>query len=93
MPHCFTGAEIDKYVLYPQLLLVLTSYIRRELVRLERVSDTTILGGTGQGMRESVFGPEPGSDLAVATANLKEAFKFGNVKDAARKIGAELRGF
>lgn len=44
-------------------------------------------------MRESVFGPEPGSDLAAATANLKEAFEFGNVKDAARKIGAELGGF
>jgi cytochrome b pre-mRNA-processing protein 3 len=80
-------------VLYPQLLLLLTSYIRRELVRLERVSDTTILGGTGQGMRESVFGPEPGTDLVAATADLREAFKFGNVKDVAQKIGAKLGSF
>ena len=62
-------------------------------MRLEHVNDTTILGGKGQGMHESVFGPEPGTDLAAATADLKEAFKFGSVKDAARKIGAGLEGF
>ena len=78
--------------MYPQLLLVLTSYVRRELVRLERVSDATILGGKGQGMRESVFGPDPGTDLAAATADLRQAFKFGNVKDAARRVGAEIEG-
>ncbi|KAF8579279.1 hypothetical protein K439DRAFT_1394760 [Ramaria rubella] len=88
----FEGPAIDKYVMYPQLMLILTSYIRRELVRIERVSDITILGGVGKGMRESVFGPEPGTDFKAAMSDLKEAFKFGNVKDAARKIGAEISG-
>ncbi|KAF8516228.1 ubiquinol-cytochrome C chaperone-domain-containing protein [Gautieria morchelliformis] len=88
----FEGSAIDRYVMYPELLLVLTSYLRRELVRLEQVSDTTILGGKGRGMRESVFGPDPGTDLAAATIDLREAFKFGSVKDAARKVGVELKG-
>jgi cytochrome b pre-mRNA-processing protein 3 len=86
------GSAIDRYVMYPELLLVLTSYLRRELVRLEQVSDTTILGGKGRGMRESVFGPDPGTDLAAATIDLREAFRFGSVKDAARKVGVELKG-
>ena len=86
------GPAINKYVMYPQLLLVLTSYLRRELVRLEHITDTTILGGKGVGMRESVFGPEPGTDMAAVPVGLKDSFKFGSVKDAARKISAELEG-
>lgn len=70
-------------------MLVLTAYLRRELVRLEQMSDAVILGGEGRGMRESVFGrgDGPGAD------DLTEVLRFGRVKDVAKKIGVEVGGF
>jgi len=85
----FEGAEIDNYVLYPELMLIMTAYIRRQLVRLSFISDTTILGGLGRGTRESVLGPEPGTgiDVTEAQMNLAETFKFGSVRETAKKLG------
>ncbi|KAF8506191.1 ubiquinol-cytochrome C chaperone-domain-containing protein [Hysterangium stoloniferum] len=87
----FEGPEIDKYIVYPQLMLSLTSYVRRELVRLEGISDITILGGRGQGMRDVMYGPSEDIE-GEANLNLKEVWKFGSVKVAAKKVGLEWLG-
>ncbi|XP_006455853.1 hypothetical protein AGABI2DRAFT_187987 [Agaricus bisporus var. bisporus H97] len=52
--HDFPPSEIDKYVQYPELMFDIVSYIRRELVRLEKVSDHDIMSGDWQKLR---FGP------------------------------------
>nr|VWP02174.1 Hsp70 [Ganoderma boninense] len=42
--HDFSPAEADKYVRYPELMATLVEYVRRELVRLESLSDEQIIG-------------------------------------------------
>lgn len=49
----FSGNDLDYYVRYPELMLTLTNYVRRELVRLDGISDKSILNGEGVGK----FGP------------------------------------
>jgi cytochrome b pre-mRNA-processing protein 3 len=39
----FEGADIDKYVQYPELMWTLVSYIRREVARLEAIPDEAII--------------------------------------------------
>ncbi|KAJ7232787.1 hypothetical protein B0H12DRAFT_1028863 [Mycena haematopus] len=51
--HDFPPAEADKYVAYPELMLDIVQYIRRELVRLEALSDEEILD---KGWKEMRFG-------------------------------------
>ena len=43
--HDFPPGEADKYVAYPEVMVDVVAYIRKELVRLERVSDEEIIGG------------------------------------------------
>ncbi|KAF5353495.1 hypothetical protein D9756_008123 [Leucocoprinus leucothites] len=43
--HDFPPSEVDKYVTYPELMLDLVRYVRRELARLEKVSDHDIMAG------------------------------------------------
>ncbi len=45
--HDFSGDEVDYYVQYPELMLTLTQYVRRELVRLDGISDQAIIDGEG----------------------------------------------
>lgn len=45
----FVGEETDLYVKYPELMYTLVRYIRRELVRLDGISDKQILSGKGVG--------------------------------------------
>lgn len=45
----FSGSDVDYYVQYPELMLILTNYVRRELVRLDGISDQAILNGEGVG--------------------------------------------
>ena len=51
--HDFTGADIDEYVRYPEVMARLVAYIRRELVRLDGIDDEAIIRGEGLGK----FGP------------------------------------
>ncbi len=37
--HDFLPQEVDKYLKYPELTLELVEYMRRELARLEKISD------------------------------------------------------
>lgn len=43
--HDYPPEEADKYVKYPELMLDVVTYIRRELVRLESLSDEAIMDG------------------------------------------------
>ncbi|KAF5380045.1 hypothetical protein D9615_006153 [Tricholomella constricta] len=43
--HDFSPEEADLYLEYPQLMLDMVAYVRRELVRLERLSDEEIMKG------------------------------------------------
>lgn len=43
--HDFSPAEVDRYLAYPQTMERVVTYVRRELKRLERVSDEAILVG------------------------------------------------
>lgn len=52
--HDFPPSEADKYVAYPELMLDIVHYIRRELVRLEALSDEEVLD---KGWRDMRFGP------------------------------------
>src|SRR5882762_6008384 len=42
--HDFGPDEADQYVRYPETMVTLITYMRRELIRLEAMSDGTILG-------------------------------------------------
>jgi cytochrome b pre-mRNA-processing protein 3 len=42
--HDFGPDESDQYVRYPETMVTLISYMRRELVRLEGISDEAIMG-------------------------------------------------
>ncbi|KAL0956231.1 hypothetical protein HGRIS_002387 [Hohenbuehelia grisea] len=46
--HDFAPQEADKYVAYPELMFDLVAYARRELVRLESLSDAEIMKGDVQ---------------------------------------------
>ncbi|KAJ8463631.1 hypothetical protein ONZ45_g17511 [Pleurotus djamor] len=52
--HDFAPHESDKYVKYPELMLDLVGYARRELKRLEAISDEEIMRGDVTKLR---FGP------------------------------------
>ncbi|KAF8623160.1 hypothetical protein AX15_006479 [Amanita polypyramis BW_CC] len=41
--HDFPPERVDEYVKYPELMLELVEYVRRELVRLENISDEDIM--------------------------------------------------
>jgi cytochrome b pre-mRNA-processing protein 3 len=43
--HDFPPEEVDLYLKYPELMLDLVTYVRRELVRLEGISDKEITNG------------------------------------------------
>ena len=43
--HDFLPEEADKYVKFPELMLELVEYVRRELARLEKVTDEEIMSG------------------------------------------------
>ncbi|KAG1772054.1 hypothetical protein EDD22DRAFT_861511 [Suillus occidentalis] len=42
--HDFPPSENDRYIGYPELMVTLVSYIRRESLRLERLDDSAIMG-------------------------------------------------
>ncbi|KAG2067268.1 hypothetical protein BDR04DRAFT_1105299 [Suillus decipiens] len=42
--HDFAPSENDRYIGYPELMVTLVSYIRRESLRLERLDDSVIMG-------------------------------------------------
>lgn len=52
--HDFPPSEVDKYVKYPELMLDITGYVRRELARLEKISDHDIMSGNWEKLK---FGP------------------------------------
>ncbi|KAJ3730568.1 hypothetical protein C8R42DRAFT_715239 [Lentinula raphanica] len=43
--HDYPPEEIDKYVRYPELMLDIVTYMRREIARLEKISDEEIMEG------------------------------------------------
>jgi cytochrome b pre-mRNA-processing protein 3 len=43
--HDFAPEDADLYVQYPELMLDVVRYVRKELVRLEKLSDEEIMGG------------------------------------------------
>lgn len=63
--HDYPLDKIDKYLSYPQLMVEIIGYIRRELKRLEAIRDEDIIG------RTNVLG-KPGKGL--------EVLKFGKVR-------------
>lgn len=70
--HDYPPAEVDKYVRYPELMATLVEYVRRELVRLERLSDEEIIGrqdfGTeSHGLEKLKFGQVKSADGIVAS--------------------------
>jgi len=52
--HDFAANEIDNYLAYPELMLDLVGYIRRETLRLSKVSDEDIMSGDWTKLK---FGP------------------------------------
>ncbi len=48
--HDYAPSEADKYVKYPDLMLDVVTYLRRELVRLENISDEEIMHGDIAGL-------------------------------------------
>lgn len=51
--HDYPPDEIDKYVRYPELMLDIVIYMRREIARLEKISDEEIMEG---GLEALTFG-------------------------------------
>ncbi|KAF9267188.1 hypothetical protein L218DRAFT_856410 [Marasmius fiardii PR-910] len=43
--HDYGPTEVEKYVRYPELMIELVTYIRREIVRLEGISDSDLMDG------------------------------------------------
>ncbi|KAF5350875.1 hypothetical protein D9758_010509 [Tetrapyrgos nigripes] len=43
--HDYSPTEVDRYLRYPELMVELVSYIRREIARLEAMSDEEIMEG------------------------------------------------
>ena len=54
--HDFPPAEVDRYLAYPETMESIVTYVRRELQRLEGVSDEAILGGQWEKLK---FGEIP----------------------------------
>ncbi|TFK23347.1 hypothetical protein FA15DRAFT_594332 [Coprinopsis marcescibilis] len=52
--HDFSPSEVDKYLSYPDVMLDLTVYIRRELARLDKLSDREVMYGDWSQLK---FGP------------------------------------
>jgi len=46
--HDFAPEEVDLYLQYPQAMLDVVTYVRRELVRLEKISDKQIMNGPAE---------------------------------------------
>ncbi|CAA7269375.1 unnamed protein product [Cyclocybe aegerita] len=59
--HDFPPEEVDKYLAYPETMLTLVGYVRRELVRLAKVSDEDILQGDWEKLKFSSIGAGSGS--------------------------------
>ena len=51
--HDFLGSDVMLYVNFPHLMYIMVKYVRSELTRLEKVSDSSILSGENIGS----FGP------------------------------------
>ncbi|TRM69232.1 hypothetical protein BD626DRAFT_447010 [Schizophyllum amplum] len=49
--HDFPPAEADKYLTYPELMLDLVTYVRREIKRLEEIPDEAFLWGDPDALR------------------------------------------
>ncbi|KAL1937292.1 hypothetical protein VTO73DRAFT_13856 [Trametes versicolor] len=73
--HDYPPAEADKYVAYPELMAASVEYIRRELVRLERIPDEVFLG-------QGVIGTESYG---------LEPLRFGSVRRADGLVAALAR--
>jgi cytochrome b pre-mRNA-processing protein 3 len=43
--HDFPPEQVDRYLAYPTVMLQMVRYVRRELVRLQAVSDEDIMDG------------------------------------------------
>ena len=43
--HDFAPEEADRYLTYPEVMLDVVGYLRREIARLDKVSDETIMNG------------------------------------------------
>ncbi|PFH48253.1 hypothetical protein AMATHDRAFT_42385 [Amanita thiersii Skay4041] len=43
--HDFPSEDVDKYVKYPEVMLDVVGYVRKELVRLEKLSDKELMNG------------------------------------------------
>jgi cytochrome b pre-mRNA-processing protein 3 len=59
--HDFAPSENDRYIGYPELMVTLVSYIRREILRLERLDDSVItgprrVGREGEGLEDLRWG-------------------------------------
>lgn len=66
--HDFGPNESDQYVKYPETMLALTSYLRRELVRLEGLEDHLVAGvlkpgNERDGIEKLQFGPVKDSGI------------------------------
>jgi len=66
--HDYAPHEADKYVAYPELMAAIVAYIRRELVRLEKIPDEIIMGPgvtgrEGDDVLALRFGPVRGERL------------------------------
>ena len=49
--HDYPPEEADKYVQYPELMADIVTYVRRELVRLENLSDEQIMNGEWEALQ------------------------------------------
>ncbi|KAF8637500.1 hypothetical protein AX17_002785 [Amanita inopinata Kibby_2008] len=58
--HDFPPHEADKYVEYPELMLEIVGYVRRELARLEQLSDEDIISGDLDKIKFGKFGDASG---------------------------------
>lgn len=43
--HDFSPEEVDKYLTYPEVMVDVVAYLRRELARLDKISDEAIVHG------------------------------------------------
>ena len=43
--HDFSPEEVDKYISYPEVMLDIVAYLRREIARLDKISDEAITDG------------------------------------------------
>ncbi|KAJ6593612.1 hypothetical protein B0H19DRAFT_918234 [Mycena capillaripes] len=64
--HDFSPAEADKYLAYPELMLDIVRYIRRELVRLESLSDEEVISKDWREMRFGRVRQNTDSEVTVS---------------------------